>query len=167
MDFSRIRTHSLKTMKKLFQALRMSETEALISSGNDGAQATAPGRRIATGTLERTPPPPVIPSVPGRCRMQKRAKLNIPTRLRPADPGPGGDFDETLITQNVSKDGLYLGNARQSYCEGMRVLVTFPSVAAEPQMIGEYDGQVVRVDRPDNAPAAVAVKLLAPKTTQA
>jgi hypothetical protein len=166
MDFSTIRTHPLKTMKKLFQALRMSETEALISSGNAGAQTKAPARRISTAIAEPTPPP-VIPSVPGRCRLQKRAKLNIPTRLRPADPEPGGDFDETLITQNVSKGGLYLGNARQSYCEGMRVLVTFPSVAAEPQMIGEYDGQVVRVDRPDNAPTAVAVKLLAPKTTQA
>lgn len=144
----------------------MSETDAFISNATAKTEAK-PERTISTACEPANVAPVVVPSVPGRCRLQKRAKLSIPARLRPADPEPGKDFDETLITQNVSRDGLYLGSARQAYREGMLLQVTFPSLAEEPSRNGEYEGQVVRVDRPENAPVAVAVKLLAPKNKPA
>jgi hypothetical protein len=173
-------------MKKIFQALRMSELDSVIektSAKVPGAAVKAseqPSRGESAAcaspvAASQATAPNAAPYTPGKCRGPKRAKLGIPALLRPAEP-EDGSFEETLMTQNVSKTGLYLGNAKQAYREGMRLFVTFPSVANEPSLSGEYDARVVRVERPDGstasigtstpagAPANIAVHLVSTRT---
>jgi hypothetical protein len=170
MGFFAVWAHYLWTMKKIFQALRMSELDSSIAKGQSmvAKAALQPLRGVpaaaASSPVSSSTRPATAPSLPGQSRVQKRSKLLIPTLLRPAEPEQDGNFEETLTTENVSRNGLYLGNARQPYREGMRLLVTFPSSAGNPALVSEYDAQVVRVDRPENSPAGIAVLLFATRT---
>lgn len=99
-------------------------------------------------------------------RRNRRLKIGQPFRLRPTDPRPE-DFEETGITKNVSRDGIYFVSQRGSYKEGMRLFVTLPYHSPSEPGDHEYVGQVTRVELFSEGQHGVAVQLLSNSTPPA
>ena len=78
-------------------------------------------------------------------------------RVRPSVPGPN-TAEEILETLNVSRNGLYFGTARKSYCKGMRLFITYPYSSAPGAINRDYLARVLRVDRLPNGLCGVAVQ---------
>jgi hypothetical protein len=58
-------------------------------------------------------------------RVNRRAKIAKPVRVRPSEPRDD-HFDDLPISVNASKEGIYFTTRLKSYYPGMRVFVTFP-----------------------------------------
>jgi hypothetical protein len=91
-------------------------------------------------------------------RVGRRAKIARPVRVRPSEPRDD-HFDDTPISVNASKSGIYFTTRLKSYYPGMRVFVTFPYSSPHDPMNCEYVAQVVRVEKLENGKTGVAVHL--------
>jgi hypothetical protein len=91
-------------------------------------------------------------------RVNRRANLARPARVRPSDPRDE-NFDDLAVSANASKDGIYFTTRRNSYYKGMRVFVTFPYSSPHDPMNCEYMAEVVRVEELPKGKFGVAVHL--------
>jgi hypothetical protein len=91
-------------------------------------------------------------------RINRRAKMARPARVRPSDPRDE-NFDDLAVSANASKDGIYFTTRRSSYYKGMRVFVTFPYSSPHDPMNCEYMAEVVRVEELPKGKFGVAVHL--------
>jgi hypothetical protein len=95
-------------------------------------------------------------------RRQKRAKVKLAARVRPADLCTG-DCHEVLITVNASRQNLYFTTISERYSLGMRLLVTFPYDFAHNSIANpEEAGEVTRTERLPDRRIGVAVQLRNP-----
>lgn len=78
-------------------------------------------------------------------RSSPRAKVSRKLRIRPSDPEIE-QFEEVLVSTNVSKQGIYFQTRLQSYCVGMRLFVTYPFTFENDPMKTEYIAEVLRVE---------------------
>ncbi|HXC31783.1 MAG TPA: PilZ domain-containing protein [Verrucomicrobiae bacterium] len=92
-------------------------------------------------------------------RRQKRAKVKLAARVRPADLRTG-DCHEVLITVNASRQNLYFITVDERYSLGMRLLVTFPYDFAHDTIVASEEvGEVTRTERLPDGRIGVAVRL--------
>ncbi len=92
-------------------------------------------------------------------RRSRRARIAKPLRVRPSEPRDV-HFEDTPVSINASKEGIYFHTRRSSYYKGMRVFVTFPFSSAHDPMSCEYVAEVVRVEKLPNDRFGVALHLL-------
>ena len=92
-------------------------------------------------------------------RQQRRARVGLPVRLRPADLNCG-DFDQVLATLNSCRNGLYFKTVREHFYEGQRLRIVFPYNSAHDSVsASEAYGVVVRLDRLPDGQLGVAVRM--------
>ncbi|MFZ0739359.1 MAG: PilZ domain-containing protein [Candidatus Acidiferrales bacterium] len=101
---------------------------------------------------------PARPTKESDRRRAARTSVLIPIRLRPVR-FDDGNFEDITATVNISRGCLYVTTWRDSYFNGMRLLVTYPYVPAGKGMGWEYLGEVVRVDGNPDGRFRLAVKL--------
>jgi hypothetical protein len=92
-------------------------------------------------------------------RRSRRIKIGQPLKIRPSDPNDE-QFEETNVTANVSRDGIYFVSRNNVYREGARLLVMVPHHFPHEPQDREYLGQVVRVDTLPASRWGIAVQLL-------
>jgi len=92
-------------------------------------------------------------------RRSRRIRIGQPLRIRASDPRDAS-IQETNITKNVSREGIYFVTPIAAYHEGMRIYITVPHHEPRDQQDREYLGQVVRVERIDEGHCGVAVQFL-------
>jgi hypothetical protein len=92
-------------------------------------------------------------------RRSRRIHIGQPMRIRASDARDA--FEETNITKNVSREGIYFVSGISAYTEGMRLYVTVPHHAPRDSHDREYLAQVVRVERLAEGQNGVAVQFLA------
>lgn len=85
-----------------------------------------------------------------------RAKIAKPVRVRPSEPRDE-HFEDSAVSVNASRNGIYFLSRRDTYYKGMRVFVTFPYASPSDPMNCEYVGEVVRVEPQPNGKCGVAV----------
>ena len=100
------------------------------------------------------------PERPQERRRSRRIRIGQPLKIRPSDPKEA-QFDETNVTTNVSRDGIYFVSHLKSYTEGMRLFVAVPHHFPNEPQDREYLGQVVRVDTLLDERYGIAIQLLA------
>lgn len=105
----------------------------------------------------RTMPDPTVPK-PGEQRVNRRAKIAKPLRVRPSEPRDD-HFEDSPISVNASRTGIFFHTRRASYYKGMRVFVTFPYSSPNDPMNCEYIGEIVRIEKLANGKFGVAVHL--------
>ena len=65
-------------------------------------------------------------------RRSRRIRIGQPMKVRVSNPN--NPFEETNITKNVSREGIYFISEVSTYAEGMRLYVTVPHhVPRDPQ----------------------------------
>ena len=99
------------------------------------------------------------PERPQERRRSRRIKIGQPLKIRPSDPKEA-QFEETNVTANVSRDGIYFVSRMRSYREGMRLFVGVPHHLPSELQDREYLGQVVRVDTLLDDRFGIAVQFL-------
>jgi|SRR6516164_5160689 hypothetical protein len=99
------------------------------------------------------------PERPQERRRSRRIKIGQPLKIRPSDP-KDEQFEESNVTANVSRDGIYFVSRRKAYREGMRLFVAVPHHLPKEPQDREYVGQVVRVDALLEERFGIAVQLL-------
>ncbi len=92
-------------------------------------------------------------------RRSRRIKIGQPLKIRPSNP-KDPQFDDTNVTTNVSREGIYFVSRINSYYEGMRLFVGVPHHSPRDAQDREYLGQVVRVDTLLEGRFGIAVQLL-------
>ncbi len=92
-------------------------------------------------------------------RRSRRIRIGQPLRVRASDP-KDAQIEETNITKNVSREGIYFVTTIADYAEGMRLYVTVPHHSPRIPEDREYLGQVVRVERLAEGHKGVAVQFL-------
>jgi PilZ domain len=92
-------------------------------------------------------------------RRSRRIRIGQPIKVRASHPKDG--FEETNITKNVSRDGIYFISGLHVYSEGMRLYVTVPHHMPRDPQDREYLAQVARVERLPEGQNGVAVQFLA------
>ena len=91
-------------------------------------------------------------------RRGRRAKMARPARVRPSEPRDE-HFEDSPISVNASKEGIYFTTRLKSYYKGMRVFVTFPFNSPHDPLNCEYVAEVVRVEELPKGKFGVAVHL--------
>jgi hypothetical protein len=91
-------------------------------------------------------------------RSNHRVKIVRPVRVRPSEPRDE-HFEDLPVSVNASKEGIYFTSRLNSYCEGMRLFVTFPYNSAHDPMNCEYVAEVVRGEELPKGKFGVAVRL--------
>jgi hypothetical protein len=99
------------------------------------------------------------PERPQERRRSRRIKIGQPLKIRPSDPNDE-QFEESNVTANVSRDGIYFVSRQKAYREGMRLFVAVPHHLPNEPQDREYLGQVVRVDALLEERFGIAVQLL-------
>ena len=94
-------------------------------------------------------------------RRSRRIKIGQPVKVRPSDP-KDTPFEDSNVTTNVSRDGIYFVSQVRTYAEGMRLYVAVPHHSPRNEQDREYIGQVVRIDFLPEGRFGVAVQLLSP-----
>lgn len=92
-------------------------------------------------------------------RRSRRLHIGLPLRIRASGPTTA-NLEETNITKNVSREGMYFVSSSAGYREGMRLHVTVPHHVPRRSSDREYLGQVVRVERLAGGQNGVAVQFL-------
>ena len=92
-------------------------------------------------------------------RRSRRIRIGQPLKIRVSDPKDAG-AEETNVTKNVSREGIYFVSPRSAYYEGMRIYVTVPHHEPRDKQDREYLGQVVRVENHDDGQYGIAVQFL-------
>lgn len=92
-------------------------------------------------------------------RRSRRIRIGQPMKVRVSNPTE--PFEETNITKNVSREGIYFISEISTYAEGMRLYVTVPHHVPRDPQDREYLAQVVRVERLPEGHSGVAVQFLA------
>ena len=92
-------------------------------------------------------------------RRSRRLKMARPLRVRPSEPRDE-HFEDTPVSVNASKEGIFFTTKQSGYRKGMRLFVTFPLASASDPMSCEYVAEVVRIDALPNGLFGVAVNLL-------
>jgi PilZ domain len=91
-------------------------------------------------------------------RRSRRIRIGQPMKVRVSNPKE--PFEETNITKNVSREGIYFISEIGAYAEGMRLYVTVPHHVPRDPQDREYLAQVVRVERLSEGRNGVAVQFL-------
>jgi hypothetical protein len=91
-------------------------------------------------------------------RRSRRIRIGQPIKVRASNSKE--PFEETNITKNVSRDGIYFISGIHAYAEGMRLYVTVPHHMPRDPQDREYLGQVVRVEKLPEGHNGVAVQFL-------
>jgi hypothetical protein len=91
-------------------------------------------------------------------RINRRAKMARPVRVRPSEPRDE-HFEDLPVSVNASKEGIYFTTRLNSYYKGMRVFVTFPYSSPHDPMNCEYVAEVVHVEELPKGKFGVAVHL--------
>lgn len=99
------------------------------------------------------------PERPQERRRSRRIKIGQPLKIRPSDP-KDEYFEDSNVTANVSRDGIYFVSRVSAYREGMRLFVAVPNHSPREPQDREYLGQVVRVDAMPEGRFGIAVELL-------
>jgi hypothetical protein len=99
----------------------------------------------------------IIMALPDK-RRSRRIRIGQPMKVRSNAKDP---FEETNITKNVSREGIYFVSRISDYAEGMRLYVTVPHHKPRDPQDREYLAQVVRVERLPEGQHGVAVQFLA------
>ncbi|MGB2887898.1 MAG: hypothetical protein WBC04_09390 [Candidatus Acidiferrales bacterium] len=111
--------------------------------------------------------PPIVTSVKVRSmekrhsrdrRRAARVSVLIPVRLRPVKFGDG-NFEDVTSTLNISRGCLYVTTWRETYYQGMRVMVTYPYLSSKKSTNWEYLGEVARVEQQGDGRFRLAVRL--------
>lgn len=92
-------------------------------------------------------------------RKASRAKITKSLRVRPSQP-QDEHFEEVILSQNASREGVYFLTQQKNYYKGMRLFVTFPYAGPTDPMNCEYVAEVVRVEPQPNGKLGVAIRLL-------
>jgi hypothetical protein len=92
-------------------------------------------------------------------RASRRAKVARKLRVRPSDPDVE-HFEETLVSTNVSKHGIYFQTGLDSYSVGMRLFVTYPFTFENDPMKTEYIAEVLRVEQFSDSKFGIAIRLI-------
>lgn len=92
-------------------------------------------------------------------RRSRRIRIGQPMKVRVSNARDS--FEETNITKNVSREGIYFISGTGAYAEGMRLYVTVPHHVPRDPQDREYLAQVVRVERLPEGQNGVAVQFLA------
>jgi len=92
-------------------------------------------------------------------RRSRRVAIARPMRVRPSGP-KDPPFEDTPISVNASKRGLYFTTRRRSYYPGMHLLLTFPFIAINDPMNCDYLAKVARVGMLPSGRFDVGVQLL-------
>jgi hypothetical protein len=97
--------------------------------------------------------------IPGRdARRRKRLRLSLPVHVRPFD-ARYTEIEDVGQVIDFTRDGLFFRTCMPHYCEGMRLIVTFPfgdKVSAHRRMLAT----VVRLDHFDDGTRGIAVRVL-------
>jgi hypothetical protein len=99
------------------------------------------------------------PERPQERRRSRRIKIGQPLKIRPSDP-KDPHFEDSSVTTNVSREGIYFVTRIASYREGMRLFVAVPNHSPREPQDREYLGQVMRVDALQEGRFGIAVQLL-------
>jgi PilZ domain len=91
-------------------------------------------------------------------RRSRRIRIGQPMKVRASHSKDA--FEETNITKNVSREGIYFITEINAYAEGMRLCVTVPHHVPRDPQDREYLAQVVRVERLPKGQNGVAVQFL-------
>ena len=97
--------------------------------------------------------------IPQEKRRSRRVHMGQPLKIRASDP-KDARIEETNMTKNVSREGIYFVSHIASYYEGMRLFLTVPYHAPRDPQDREYLGQVVRVEKLPDEEWGVAVQFL-------
>jgi hypothetical protein len=92
-------------------------------------------------------------------RTSLRAKVTRKLRVRPSDPDIE-HFEETLVSTNVSKYGIYFETPLDSYRVGMRLFVTYPFTFENDPLKTEYIAEVLRVEQFPDSKFGIAIRLI-------
>lgn len=92
-------------------------------------------------------------------RRSRRVKIVKPLRVRPSEPNDD-HFEDTPISVNASRDGIYFTTRREGYYKGMRVFVTFPYASPNDPANSEYVGEIIRIDKLSGGKHGIAVRLV-------
>lgn len=92
-------------------------------------------------------------------RTSRRAKVARKLRIRPSDPDIE-HFEETLVSTNVSKNGIYFETRLDNYRVGMRLFVTYPFTFENDPMKTEYIAEVLRVEEFPDRKFGIAIRLI-------
>jgi hypothetical protein len=92
-------------------------------------------------------------------RTSLRAKVARKLRIRPSDPDVE-HFEETLLSTNVSKHGIYFQTSLDTYSVGMRLFVTYPFTFENDPMKTEYIAEVLRVEQFPDSKFGIAIRLI-------
>jgi len=96
---------------------------------------------------------------PQEKRRSRRIHIGQPLKIRASYP-TDAQVEDTSLTKNVAREGIYFASKIGSYYEGMRVFVSLPYHSPREPEDREYLGQVVRVDKLTEGQWGVAVQLL-------
>jgi len=92
-------------------------------------------------------------------RHNRRVAIARPMRVRPSGP-KDPPFEDTPISVNASRRGLYFTTRRRSYYPGMHLLLTFPFIAINDPLNCDYLGKVARVGILPSGRFGIGVQLL-------
>jgi len=92
-------------------------------------------------------------------RRSRRIRIGQPFRLQMSDAN-GANVEETNITKNVSREGIFFVTERSIYAEGTRLRVTVPYHEPRDPKDRQYLGQVVRVEALPEGQYGVAIQFL-------
>jgi len=97
-------------------------------------------------------------------RRSRRIRIGQPLMVRPSDP-QDAYFEETAITRNVSREGIYFFSKNEIYRAGMRLFISLPSPSPSEPQDHEYIGQVARIEKLPDGSRGIAVQLLTSVST--
>jgi hypothetical protein len=94
-------------------------------------------------------------------RVRPRVRISGQIRVRPSSPMIA-PFDESLRTENSSRNGCYFITSDARMKKSMRLDVSFPYSTEFGAINREYVAEVMRVDELSEAKKGIAVKFIAP-----
>jgi hypothetical protein len=90
-------------------------------------------------------------------RLRHRARIAKMLRVRPSS---GSDFEEVVVSKNVTKDSIYFHTHRNDYRKNMRLFITFPLSEDSEHIKTDYLAEVLRVETLGEYRFGVAVRLI-------
>lgn len=96
---------------------------------------------------------------PPEKRKSRRIRIGQPLKIRASDP-KDAEIEETNVTKNVSREGIYFVSEKAAFREGMRLYVMVPYHTPRDPKDREYLGQVARIEPLPEGQWGVAVHFL-------
>jgi hypothetical protein len=93
-------------------------------------------------------------------RRSRRIRIGQQMKIRASDP-KDAYIEETNVTKNVAREGIYFVTSIPSYYEGMRLYVSLPYHSPREPQDREYLSQVARVEKLADEQWGVGLQFLA------